>query len=136
MASFGVCMKVGKSIQNSIDEWLIRDYDSAMLHACNAVDGTAKKAISSNANRFRFTQLLRDNYVILGPMGIPGVNLVETRFPVKILGRPPSAGNPDVADIIYSIHRCSHAHGDELPDGFELYDDASGIPRYTRVRTH
>ena len=38
-----------------------------------------------------------------------------------------------MADIIYAIHRCSHAHGDELPDGFELLSDAAGPPRLTRA---
>jgi hypothetical protein len=27
---------------------------------------------------------------------------------------------PDIADVIYGIHRCAHGHGDDLPDGFEL----------------
>lgn len=42
-------------------------------------------------------------------------------------------GKPDIADVLYGIHRCAHGHGDELPDGFELLPDAAGPPRYTRM---
>jgi hypothetical protein len=38
-----------------------------------------------------------------------------------------------VADVIYGIHRCSHGHGDELPAGFDLIQDASAEPRHTQI---
>ena len=34
--------------------------------------------------------------------------------------------------MIYGIHRCSHGHGEELPDGFELIHDAVGPAGDTR----
>lgn len=105
-----------------------------MLHACNAIDGTAKKVYSSiSGSNARFTQLLRDNYSILGPMGMPGIDLAETRFPVKVERPKASGGKPDLADVIYGIHRCSHGHGDELPGGFELIHDAANQSRLTRI---
>jgi len=81
----------------------------------------------------RFTQLLRDNYCILGPMGAPGINVQETRFPVSVPRPTSPGGEPDFADVIYGIHRCSHGHGDELPDGFELMPDAGGPLRRTHM---
>lgn len=27
---------------------------------------------------------------------------------------------PDIADVLYHVHRCAHGHGDEVVDGFEL----------------
>lgn len=127
-------MKVGDSIRKSIDDWEAGELDASMLHACNAVDGTAKRAytavVGSNA---RFTQLLRDNYSILGPMGMPGINLVETRFPVKVQNPKAPGGQPDLADVLYGIHRCSHGHGEELPQGFELVRDAAGPVRQTHI---
>ncbi|MFH0344741.1 MAG: hypothetical protein ACHBNF_22040 [Chromatiales bacterium] len=126
-------MNVGDSVRKSI-EWEKGEHDAAMLHACNAIDGTAKKVypdvVGSNA---RFTKLLRDNYTILGPMGMPGINLVETRFAVTVERPKAPGGKPDLADVIYGVHRCSHGHGDELPDGFELIHDARGPARQTRV---
>lgn len=126
-------MKVGMSVKKSIDDWTLGDFESAMLHACNAVDGTAKKVFPLiGGNKERFTRLLRDNYDILGPMGIPGVDLVQTRLPVPVVKPTALGGQPDLADVIYGIHRCSHGHGDELPQGFELIPDAAGERALTR----
>lgn len=130
----GSCaVNVGNSIRKSIDDWESGEHDSAMLHACNAIDGTAKKIYPKIGSNTRFTKLLRDNYSILGPMGMPGINLVETRFPVTVDRPKAPGGKPDLADVIYGIHRCSHGHGDELPGGFELIQDAAGPARHTRI---
>jgi len=126
-------MNVGNSVRKAIDDWAASELDSAMRHACNAVDGTAKKVYPKLGSNARFTQLLRDNYSILGPMGMPGINLVETRFPVQVDRPKAPGGKPDLADVIYGIHRCSHGHGEELPGGFKLIHDARGPARQTRV---
>jgi hypothetical protein len=126
-------MRIEKSVMKSIDEWQAHDFESSMLHACNAVDGTARKHFPGLCNKKRFTQFLRDNHSILGPMGAPGIDLAATRFPIRVDRPTASGGLPDLADVIYAIHRCTHAHGDELPDGFELIADAAGEPRVTRM---
>ena len=125
--------KVGDSVRKSIDDWTLGQHEFAMLHACNAVDGTAKKLHPGLGNKARFTRTLRDNYSILGPMGIPGINLVDTRWPVKIRGITGAGGLPDIADVIYTFHRCTQGHGDELPDGFALISNAAGPDRYTKM---
>lgn len=126
-------MKVGKSVRNAIDEWQRGDSESAMLHACSAVDGTARKLYPELGSNARFTRVLRENYGILGPMGAPGLNLTATRWPVTVERPKAEGGKPDIADVIYGIHRCSHGHGDELPGGFELLPDAAGPSRQTRL---
>lgn len=126
-------MNVGNSVRKAVDDWERRELESAMLHACNAVDGTAKKLYPTLGNNARFTRLLRENYDIFGPMGAPGINLMETRFPVRVVRPKAEGGKPDIADVVYGIHRCAHGHGDQLPDGFELLPDAAGPPRYTRM---
>lgn len=126
-------MNVGNSVRKSIDDWLGNELDAAMLHACNAVDGTARKVYPKLGSNARFTQLLRDNYAILGPMGFPGINLADTRFPVKVARAKAPGGKPDLADVIYGIHRCSHGHGDDLPSGFALIPDARGVNGCTTV---
>jgi hypothetical protein len=126
-------MNVGKSVKKSIDEWQQGDAESAMLHACNAVDGTAKKIYGTLGSRARFTRLLRENYDVLGPMGAPGIDLAQTRFPVSVLRPSADFGGADLADVIYGIHRCTHGHGAELPDGFALLPDAAGPARVTRM---
>src|SRR5438477_6705290 len=105
-----------------------------MSHACNAVDGTAKKVYPSLGSNARFTRLLRDNYAILGPLGMPGINLVETRFAVKVERPKAPGGKPDLADVLFGVHRCSHGHGEELPDGFELMPDARQPVRAGELR--
>lgn len=126
-------MRVGESIRKSIDDWLQNEPEASMLHACNAVDGTARAAFPALGSNARFTRLLRENYFILGPMGLPGINLEETRFPVRVQKPKSPDGRPDIADVIYGIHRCCHGHGEALPDGFELLADAAGPPRVTRI---
>ncbi len=110
-------MKVGDSVRHSIDEWKRGNLEPSMLHACNAVDGTGKKVFPGMGSNRRFTQAVRDNYGILGPMGVPGINLEETRFPIAVPRRTTPDGQPDFADVVYGIHRCCHGHGDELPAG-------------------
>src|SRR4051812_34228178 len=103
-----------------------------MLHSCNAIDGTAKKVyLSIDSSSRRFKTLLRDNYAVFGPMGAPGINIGETRFPVPGIRTSTPDGQADIADVIYAIHRCTHGHGDELPEGFELLADAQGPPGLT-----
>jgi hypothetical protein len=126
-------MNVGDSVRKSIDDWELGDLESSMLHACNAVDGTSKKVYPSLGSNARFTQLLRDNYTVFGPMGMLGIDIANTRFPVKVARPKAAGGTPDIADVIYGIHRCTHGHSDELPDGFELIPDASGPSRITRM---
>lgn len=126
-------MKVGKSVTKAISEFLDDDPESAMLHACNAIDGTARKRYPKLGNKDRFTRLLRDGFHILGPMGAPGININETRFPVDVRGPTATGGQPDIADVIYGIHRCTHGHGDDLPDGFDLLPDAKGPGQSTRT---
>jgi hypothetical protein len=125
---------VGESVRKAIDDWELGDSGFAMLHACNALDGTARKLHTRLANADRFTRTLRENYSIFGPMGAPGIDLENTRWPIQIRSPKASGGAPDIADVIYSIHRCHHGHGEELPDGFELLPDAAGPDRLTRLR--
>lgn len=125
-------MKVGNSVRKAIDDWQMGEWEAATLHACNAVEGTAAKEFPRLGSRRRFVELLRRGYPILGPMGIPGIDLSGTRWPVT-LRKPSFPDGPDLADVIYGIHRCCQAHGDELPRGFELIPDAAGPPGFTRV---
>lgn len=117
-------MNVGRSVTKAIDEFEGSDLESAMLHACNAIDGTAAKALPSElGSNKRFTDFLRSNYVILGAMGMPGINLKETRFPIEVAKAKAVGPGPDLADVVYGIHRCTHGHGSEMPEGFELKPD-------------
>jgi hypothetical protein len=126
-------MKVGGHVRKAIDDWLLGEPEPAMMHACAAVDGTAAKVYPNLGSKTRFTRLLRENYAVFGPMGAPGIDLEASRFPISVKKPTAPGGEPDMADVIYGIHRCCQAHGDELPDGFELLPDAAGRSRRTRL---
>ena len=66
-------------------------------------------------------------------MGIPGIDLGATRFPVRVTRPTADGGGADAADVMYGIHRCTHGHRHELPDGCALLLDAGGAPRLTRM---
>jgi hypothetical protein len=124
---------IGNSVRKAIVDYEAGDLDAAMLHACNAVDGTAAKVHPGTGVGARFVGVLRQSYEsILEPM-VPGINLTETVFPVQI-PKPSGPGKqPDFADIIYVIHRCNHGHGAPLPVGFELMPDARASLGGTRM---
>jgi hypothetical protein len=126
-------VKIGDSVQHAIDDWEAGKAESAMLHACNAIDGTAAKAFPGLGNKARFTRQLRENYSIFGPMALPGIDIEKTRFPVAVKAPTTGDGKPDIADVVYAVHRCTHAHGDELPNGFDLIPDAAGPGGRTRI---
>lgn len=124
-------MKIGDSVKKSIDDWEAGEMESSVLHACNAIDGTARKMFPSLGSKARFIKLLRENYSVLGSMGMPGINLETSLFPLNVNGKY-DGENVDIATIIYVVHRCTHGHGDELPAGFEFKNDAAGQPEFTR----
>jgi len=127
-------VNVGNSVRKAIDDWRAGESEAAMLHACNAIDGTAKKQYPTlHGNNARFTRLLRDSYSVLGRMGAPGINLEETRFAVSVRWPKAPGGQPDIADVLYGIHRCCRGHGEELPNGFDLFRDAAGPTHLTTM---
>ena len=101
-----------------------------MVHACNAVDGTAKKRYPQLGVATRFKRTIRDSLDIFRAMAAPGIDFDHSRFPITVKSDL-SDGRPDVADVLYGIHRWSHGHDDELPDGFELTPHG---PRPAEVR--
>ncbi|WP_036526055.1 hypothetical protein [Nocardia sp. NRRL WC-3656] len=112
-------MKVGESVWHSLEHWGKGEWDAAMLHACNAIDGTAKKRYPDIGVGARFKTLIREDLEILRIFGGSPFDLETTRFPVPVESHLPDK-RPDIADVIYGIHRCCHGHGDDLPKGFEL----------------
>ena len=110
-------MKTSDHIKNSLDACDSRELDKAMLFACLAIDGTAKRMypdIERVGERYR--KFITDHIDIIELM-FGGINLKETVFPFK---NNKSKVGIKFEDIVYEKFRCSLAHGDELPDGFEI----------------
>lgn len=119
-------METGEHVRKSMLDFDDGDVESSMMHACAAIDGTAKKRYPSKRVGDRFTQLIRDHYDIFGPMALPAVDLHAQRWPIEVKNPTAPGGGVDTADLIYGIHRCTHGHGDVLPQGFELLPNAMG----------
>lgn len=102
-----------------MDHWAKQEWDAAVLQACNAVDGTGKVRYSQLGVAVRFKRTVRDSLDIFQVMTAPGIDFAQTRFPLAV---PSDLADqrPDIADVLYGVHRCGHGHGAELPNGFEL----------------
>ncbi len=110
-------MKLRDHVLYAIDDAQARKPDAALLHACIAIDGTAKRLFPNKPVRLRYIDCLRRYYWLMEAMIGVGINLEETRF-ANI--RLPKLEQPDLAEIVYYIFRCSHAHADEVPEEFTL----------------
>jgi hypothetical protein len=111
-------MKLSEQVLCAIDDAVAGKFDAALLHACIAIDATAKRLYPCERKvGIRYMACLRDYYWIIEPMIGAGFNLIESRFTNVQLGKNLS---PDLADVIYEIFRCSHAHGDEVPACYSI----------------
>jgi hypothetical protein len=110
---------VADSVRRSLDQWEAKQWDVAMQHACSAVDGTGNKRYPQLGVAGRFKQTVRDSLDVFRVMTQPGIDFDQTRFPVAVKSDLED-GRPDIADVLYAVHRCSRGHTDELPKGFEL----------------
>jgi hypothetical protein len=127
-------MEIGKHLQLVIDDSARGEYDSALMHACIAFDGTAKKVYPSLGVGARFKTLFRESHWIIEPLGIPGINLDESFFLNVPLDKAP---RPDLADVMYHAVRCSHTHGDVPPAGIRLSEpEVPGINSLTLADGH
>jgi len=99
-------MKIADHIKHSLDACDSRDLDKAMLFACLAIDGTAKRmypSIQKVGERFR--KFIAVHLDIIELM-YGGLNLQETVFPFK-----DNKGNVGIKfeDIVYEKFRCNLA---------------------------
>lgn len=90
-----------------------------MVHAGNAVDETARKRYPQLGVASRFKRTIRDSLDIFQTMAAPDIDFERSRFPIAVKSDTPE-GRPDIADVLYGVHRWGHGHDDELPAGFEL----------------
>lgn len=121
-------MKIQKSVKKAIDEMTLNDFESAMSYVCSAIDGTARKKYPGLRSNARFTKFIRSHYGLLGALvGMTNIDWNKTRWPISVERPKADGGTPDLADMIYGIHRCMGAHGEELPEGFEFVPDLTDL---------
>jgi hypothetical protein len=114
-------MRIGDQVRCSIDDFENGSkFESALLHATTAIDGTAGKIFGhqNGQNKANYLKCLRQYYWLIEPM-LGSINFVDTRF---TWGKVVKKDKPDLADIIYEAFRCAHAHGSEHPLEFSTIE--------------
>lgn len=120
-------MRLSQQVLCAIDDAGAGKLDSALMHACIAIDATSKRLFPSEKKvGVRYIKCLRDYYWLLEPMIGVGINFAETQFSNLQLGKNKS---PDLAEFIYEVFRCSHAHGDEVPAQFSVVPSSGSPPQ-------
>lgn len=72
-------MRIQKSIKKTIDELQNKDFESAIMHICNAIDGTAQKKNGTESSRKIFTDFIRSYYDLISAMaGFSSLDLKNT----------------------------------------------------------
>lgn len=123
-------MEISDSVRLTLRDWYQHEFDAAMMNVCHAVEGAAVRTFDGKGfgKNAIFTNFLRDNYDILGVCVAPGVNFATSRFKMTLPNPKATGGLPDIADIIYGVHRCNHDHGQALPEGCELIANNGNHP--------
>lgn len=112
-------VEVSDSVRRSLDNWERRQWDASMVDACNAVDATGRKRYPQLGIATRFKRTIRESLDIFQAMAAPGIDFDRSRFPIAVKSDL-SDSRPDIADVLFGIHRRNHGHDDDLPNGFEL----------------
>ena len=116
-------MKLEQHVLSAIDDFEQGKVEGALLHACLAIDATARKIFPTGAGgKLDYKNCIRQYYWLLEAFCSAGINLEETKWTnVKLdNGHGKLIVDPDLADLIYHKFRCSQAHAEEIPVGFEL----------------
>jgi hypothetical protein len=120
---------VGEQVQASLDHWSVGDWRSALWHATAALDETAAKRYPLLGPGPRFRRVVRDDVDIFTAMTAPDINLVESRFPVPVASDLPDR-RPDIADVLYAVHRYLHEDESAMLAGCEITAHAEGVSMF------
>jgi hypothetical protein len=122
-------MRIEQHVNKTFEEMLKPDFDSALMNACLGLDGTCKKYFQKDfSSASLYKKMIRDYYWLIEPMIGAGINLEETKFDNLNIknGKGYLIDHPDLADIIYHVFRCSHAHGDDTPLNYRFSEWKDG----------
>jgi hypothetical protein len=100
-----------------------------MWHATAAADETAAKRYPQLGPDQRFRRIIRDDVDIFAAMTAPDIDLVSSRFPLPVPSDLPDR-RPDIADVLYAVHRYLHEDENAMPAGCEITAHADGVPMF------
>lgn len=122
-------MSVGDDVRNSLDHWSAEEWQSALWYATQAVEETAAKRHPALDPATGFKQTLREDVDVFGAMAGADIDFVASRFPVPIEGDGPD-GRPDIADVLYAVHRYLHEDDAAMPAGLEVVPHVDSEPLF------
>jgi len=120
---------VGDHVRRSLDHWSAKEWARAVSQAFDAVAETGRKRYPTLGVAARFKRTLRDEIDVFGAMTASDFDFVNSRFPVPVQTDLPD-GKPDIADVLYGVHRYLDGHEEELPAGCEVTAHAENVPMF------
>lgn len=120
-------MKLERHVLTALDAFDRGDKEDSLLHATIAIEGTAKKLFQKGGKKC-YKECIRQYWWLVERFIGEGLNLEDTKFTYLKIddGYGEFIQDPDFADIIYHIFRCSHAHAEPVPLHYELLSSTDG----------
>ncbi len=128
-------MTVGDDVRAALDHWSAREWTESVARACDAVAGTATKRYPDLGKAARFTRTVRSGVDIFGAMAAADIDFATSRLPVPVDSRLPG-GKPDIADVLYAVHRYLDGEHSAIPGGCVVTAPVETVPMFHIHRGH
>ncbi|MFM9033221.1 MAG: hypothetical protein ACKOQ4_02860 [Mycobacterium sp.] len=122
-------MSVGEEVQSSLDHWSAQQWRNAMWHATAALDETAAKRHPSMDTAARFRRTVREDVDVFGAMAGAEIDFSTSRLPLPVHSDLPD-GRPDIADVLWAVHRYLHEDESVMAAGCQISPHAEGVPLF------
>lgn len=123
-------MTVGDEVRSGLDHWSRGEWRPALWHATAALNKTADKRYPALEEGAAFRQALRDDVDIFAALAAADIDLVGSRFPLPVPSDQ-SDGRPDIADVMYAVHRYLHVDELEMPAGCQVVPPAEDVSMFS-----
>ncbi len=122
-------MTVGDQVRSSLDHWSVGEWRPALWHATEALNQTAAKRYPTLDPAEAFRETIRADVDVFGAMAAPDIDFEGSRFPVPVDSDLPDQ-RPDIADVLYAVHRFLNGEQAAMPAGFEVVGHVEGQPLF------
>ena len=133
MGSGGV--KIEARCLQAIDLGVQGRFEAGMNLILPAIEATAKRSLGkTRVGRTDFKNFLGQYIWLLEAFGLPGINLIESRFAtIADMDEGKPLVDPTFADLIYHVFRCSYAHGQDISDCYSFHPTAPGTAAHASI---
>jgi hypothetical protein len=104
-----------------------------MWHASGALADTAAKRYPWLDPGPRFRRTVRDDIDIFTALAAPDIDFGSSRYPVPVPSDN-ADGYPDIADLLYGVHRFLHEDENALAAGCDITPHADGVAMFEILR--